>query len=107
MTQVAGTLYCAGQTAIDADGTSSTADMRTQAAQTLHNLEQVIREARYEPRNIVRLNIYTTSSEELFASFDVFTAWVTKHSVQQASTVLEVKSLFETLTVELEVTVVK
>ena len=107
VTQAAGTLYCAGQAAIDADGTSSTADMRTQAVQALHNLEQVIREAGYEPRNIVRLNMYTTSSEELFACFDVFIAWVAKHGMQQASTVFEVKSLFETLTVEVEATVVK
>lgn len=107
VTQAAGTLYCAGQTAIDADGNSSTADMRTQAVQALHNLEQVIREAGYEPRNIVRLNMYTTSSEELFACFDVFIAWVAKHGMQQASTVFEVKSLFETLTVEVEATVVK
>lgn len=105
--QAAGTLYCAGQTAIDADGISSTADMKTQLILALQNLEQVIGEAGYEPRNIVRLNVYTTSSAELFTCFDVFQDWVARHGIKQATTLLEVKSLFETLTIELEATVVK
>jgi len=33
--QVNGTLYCAGQTAINADGLSSDADMETQLAQAI------------------------------------------------------------------------
>lgn len=105
--QATGTLYCSGQTAIDADGQSSTADMKTQLVQTLQNLEQVISEAGYEPKNIVRLNIYTTSSAELFACFNVFQEWVIKHGMKQATTLLEVKSLFETLKIELEATAVK
>lgn len=102
-----GTLYISGQTAIDADGKSSTADMKTQLIQAIENLEKVIKKAGYECENIVRLNNYTTSSEELFTCFDVFQNWITKHNIKQASTLLEVKSLFETLKVELEVTVVK
>ena len=102
-----GTLYCSGQTAIDAAGNSSTADMRTQLLLTLENLEQVVVAAGYELRNIVRLNIYTTSTAELWPCFDVLQAWVARHGMQQATTLLEVKSLFETLTVELEATVVK
>lgn len=107
VTQATGTLYCAGQTATDADGNASTADMRTQLVQTLQNLEQVVREAGYEPRHIVRLNVYTTSSAELFACIDVFQAWVARHGIRQATTLLEVKSLFETLSVEVEATAVK
>ena len=105
--QVAGTLYCSGQAAIDATGQSSTADMKTQLLQALDNLEQVIREAGYECQGIVRLNIYTTSSAELFSCFDIFQDWIAKHGVKQASTLFEVKSLFETLEIELEATVVK
>ena len=101
-----GTLYISGQTAIDEYGKSSTSDMKAQLTQSIENLERVIKEAGYECKNIVRLNIYTTSSEKLFTCFDVFQNWVTKHNIKQASTVLEVKSLFETLKVELEVTVV-
>ena len=107
VTQVAGTLYCSGQTAIDANGKSSTADMKTQLIETLQNMDQVIQKAGYEPKNIVRLNIYTTSTAELMSCFDIFQSWVTKHGMKQATTLLEVKSLFETLKVEVEATVVK
>lgn len=107
VTEQEGTLYISGQTAIDADGKSSSADMKSQLIQTLENLERVIKEAGYECGNIVRLNIYTTSTEELFTCFDIFKNWVSDHGIKQASTVLEVKSLFETLKVELEATVVK
>jgi len=105
--QAAGTLYCSGQAAVNADGQSSTDDMKTQLMQALQNLEQVISEAGYECRGIVRLNILTTSSAELFTCFDVFQDWIAKHGVKQATTLLEVKSLFETLKIELEATVVK
>ena len=99
------TLYISGQTAIDAAGISSTGNMRSQITDTISNLEKVIDEAGYACKNIVRLNIYTTSTDEFFASFDIFQDWVKKHGIEQTSTVLEVKSLFETLKVELEVTV--
>jgi len=102
-----GTLHISGQTAIDADGKSSIGDMRSQLIDTILNLEKVIDEAGYQCHNIVRLNIYTISSDEFFTSFDIFQAWINKHGIKQASTVLEVKSLFETLKIELEVTVVR
>ena len=105
--QSEGTLYISGQTAINADGQASAGDMKSQLIQTIQNLEQVIREAGYDCRNIVRLNIYTISSAELFACFDVFQDWVAKYGIKQASTLFEVNSLFETLKVELEATVVK
>lgn len=102
-----GTLYISGQTAINADGQVSASDMKSQLIQTIQNLEQVIREAGYEIKNIVRLNIYTTSSAELFACFEIFQDWIATHGIQQTTTLLEVKALFETLKVELEATVVK
>lgn len=105
--QVEGTLYCSGQAAVHADGTSSTDDMKAQLMLAIQNLEQVISEAGYECKNIVRLNIYTTSSAELWPHFDIFQNWVAKHAVKQTVTLMEVKSLFETLKVELEATVVK
>jgi len=105
--QVQGTLYCAGQAAVHADGTSSDADMQTQLLLAINNLEQVIHEAGYECRNIVRLNVYTTSHAEFFPVFDLLGEWIAKHEIKQASTVLEVKTLFETLKIELEATVVK
>jgi len=102
-----GTLYISGQTAIDYDGKSSTSDMKSQLIQSIKNLERVIKEAGYECKHIVRLNIYTTSTEELFTCFNIFQNWVSKHGIKQASTVLEVSILFETLKVELEATLVK
>ncbi len=104
---VTGTLYVSGQAAVLPDGQSSTADMKTQLIQAIQNLEQVIREAGYEPRHIVRLNIYTTSTHELWPHFPILQEWIAKHGIKQALTFMEVKSLFETLTVELEATVVK
>lgn len=101
------TLYCSGQAAIDADGRSSTDDMKSQLIQAIRNLEQLIGEAGYECKGIVRLNIYTTSTAELWPHFPVFQDWIAKHGIKQALTLLEVNSLFETLKVELEATVVK
>ncbi|MBW8687998.1 RidA family protein [Chitinophaga rhizophila] len=105
---VTGTLYCSGQAAVDADGKSSTADAKTQLLQAMENLETVISQAGYECKNIVRLTIYTTNAEELLPHFfEIFQPWVEKHGMKQALTFMEVKSLFETLKVELEATVVK
>lgn len=105
--EVSGTLYCAGQAAVHADGRSSTDDMKTQLLLAIQNLEKVITEAGYECKNIVRLNILTTSSEEFFTCFDIFQDWIAKHGIKQATTCYEVPVLFETLKVELEATVVK
>lgn len=102
-----GTLYVSGQTAIDADGVSSTADMKAQLILAMNNLERVIDEAGYECKNIVKLNVYTTSTADLWPHFEILQNWIEKHQMQQALTLLEVISLFESLTVELEAIVVK
>lgn len=103
-----GTLYCSGQVALDANGVPSSAEMRTQLIQTIQNLEQLISESGYECRGIVRLNVFTTSVMEFFTTCgDVYQAFIVKHGIKQATTLLEVKGLFATLTVELEATVVK
>ncbi|SHF14559.1 RidA family protein [Pedobacter caeni] len=107
VTQIQGTLYVSGQTAISPDGQSSTADMKTQLTEAIQNLEQVVGEAGYDCKNIVRLNIYTTSTADLWPHFPILQDWIAKHGMKQATTLLEVKSLFETLTVELEATVVR
>ncbi|SMO36137.1 Enamine deaminase RidA, house cleaning of reactive enamine intermediates, YjgF/YER057c/UK114 family [Chryseobacterium rhizoplanae] len=104
---VESTLYCSGQAAIDPDGTSSDKDMKSQLEQAIANLEEVISTAGYECSGIVRLNIYTTSTEELWPYFSILQEWIAQHKIQQAVTMLEVKGLFETLKVELEATVVK
>ena len=106
--QPAGTLYCSGQVALDANGVPSNADMRSQLIQTIAILEQLIIESRYECKNIVWLNVYTTSTQEFFTTcMDVYVPFIKKNGIEQATTLLEVKGLFATLTVELEATVVK
>ncbi len=106
--QPTATLYCSGQVAIDANGVPSNADMRSQLIQTIANLEHLISEAGYECKNIVRLNVYTLNTNEFFTNcMDVYVPFIMKHGIQQATTLLEVKGLFATLTIELEATVVK
>ncbi|MBT32949.1 MAG: hypothetical protein CMO01_25100 [Thalassobius sp.] len=105
---VEGTLYCSGQVAIDENGVPSNADMRSQLIQTIQNLETLIMESDYECKNIVRLNVYTTSTQDFFSScMDVYIPFLKKYGIEQATTLLEVKGLFATLTVELEATVVR
>ena len=103
-----GTLYCSGQVALDANGVPSNADMRSQLIQTIQNLEQLVSESGYGCKGIVRLNVYTTSTQEFFTTcMDVYVPFIQKHGIKQATTLIEVKGLFATLTVELEATVVK
>lgn len=105
---ITGTLYCSGQVAIDSNGVPSNADIRSQLIQTIQNLEQLISEAGYECKNIVRLNVYTTSSQDFFTTcMDIYVPFIQKYGIKQATTLLEVKGLFATLNVELEATVVK
>ncbi|MEQ7801970.1 RidA family protein [Pedobacter sp. ASV1-7] len=105
---ITGTLYCSGQVAINSNGVPSNADIRSQLIQTIQNLEQLISEAGYECKNIVRLNVYTTSSQDFFTTcMDIYVPFIQKYGIKQATTLLEVKGLFATLNVELEATVVK
>ena len=103
-----GTLYCSGQVAIDAEGRPSSGDMRSQLVQTIQNLEQLISESGYDCAGIVRLNVFTTSTQEFFTTcVDVYQEFTAKYGIRQATTLIEVKGLFAGLTVELEATVVK
>jgi 2-iminobutanoate/2-iminopropanoate deaminase len=103
-----GTLYCSGQVALDANGVPSNGDMRSQLIQTIQNLEHLIKESGYECVGIVRLNVYTTNTNEFFTTcMDVYVPFIQKYGIKQATSLIEVKGLFATLTVELEATVVK
>lgn len=106
--QAEGTLYCSGQVAIDANGVPGTGSMREQFIQTTQNLEQLIGEAGYKCQDIVRLNVFTTSTTEFFTTcVDLYQDWIARHGIKQATTLIEVKGLFATLTIELEATVVR
>ena len=106
--QPTSTLYCSGQVALDAEGRPSTADMRSQLELTIQNLEHLISEAGYACSDIVRLNVYTTSVDEFFQTcMEVYAPWLAKHGIKQATSLLEEKGLFATLTIELEATLAK
>lgn len=96
------TLYISGQTAIDADGFSSTDDFNGQLLLAIANLEEVLSEAGYEHTDIAKITIYTTSFGELGQNFGVLQEWITSNNVKTAITVVEVSKLFETTVVELE-----
>jgi 2-iminobutanoate/2-iminopropanoate deaminase len=103
-----GTLYCSGQAAIDANGVPGTGSMREQLIQTIKNLEELIGKSGYACSGIVRLNVYTTSTQEFFTTcMDVYVPFLQQYGIRQATSLLEVKGLFATLTVELEATVVR
>jgi 2-iminobutanoate/2-iminopropanoate deaminase len=90
---ITGTLYCSGQVAIDANGMPSNEDMRSQLILAIQNLEQLVNEAGYDCKNIVRLNVYTTSTETFFATcMDVYVPFIQKYGIKQATTLLGVKN---------------
>ena len=84
--QPEGTLYCSGQVALDANGVPSSGDMRAQLIQTIANLEQLITESGYECQGIVRLNVYTTNSNEFFSTcMDVYVPFIQKAQHQTSN----------------------
>jgi len=65
-------LVCAGQTAVDAEGTPQHAgDMRGQVTLALDNLEAVLSAASMSRANITRLSIYTTDVDQAMKQFDL------------------------------------
>ena len=102
-----GTLYCAGQTAMDADGKPVGGSMEEQIQLSLQNLEEVILKAGYDPSNIVRLNIYTTSIPDFFSAYPSMVGWMQQRRIVPSSTLLQIEALaFPELKVEIEATVV-
>ncbi len=102
------TIYCSGQTSMDADGSPAhEGDMRAQLRQALDNLEAVLRESDCELSDVVRLNYYTTDVDGFFAEQDVLLARLNEAGCRPASTILEVSRLaLPPLLVELEATAV-
>lgn len=65
-------LVCAGQTAVDADGTPQhPGDMRGQIALALDNLEAVLGSAQMSLANVTFLRIYATDVDEARKNFDL------------------------------------
>ena len=85
------TLYCSGQTAMDAHGKPRhDGDVAAQLALSLDNLEAVLAEAGMTPANLVRLNVYTTDVDLLLPHYGVLVA---RLGTAPATTMLEVTRL--------------
>ncbi|RSD16595.1 RidA family protein [Amycolatopsis eburnea] len=102
------TLYCAGQTAMNADGEPQHAgDLAAQLALSLDNLEAVLGEAGMSLAGLVRLTVYTTDVDLLFQHYGVLAGRLAAAGVAPATTVLGVTRLaIPPLLVELEGTAV-
>jgi len=67
------TLYCSGQTSVDADGKPMhVGDILAQAIQALDNLETVLKAADYRPADVVRLNTFVTDVDALWEVMEDF-----------------------------------
>ena len=103
-----GTLYCAGQAAIDAEGKPVGGNMSEQITCCLNNLQAVIKKAGYHTSDIVRLNFYTTSIPAFFEAYGTVINWMKQHAYTPSSTLLQVAGLaFPELQVEIEATAVQ
>ena len=102
------TLYCAGQTAMSADGKPQHSDdLAAQLALSLDNLEAVLAEAGMSLANLVRLNVYTTDVDRLFEHYGVLASRLGAAGASPSSTLLGVTRLaLPELMVELEGTAV-
>lgn len=102
------TIYCAGQTSVDADGNPvHEGDMAGQISQALDNVEAVLREGGSSLADVVRLNYYTTDVDAFLAAQDVLVARLREAGCRPSATLLGVSRLaFPPLLVELEATAV-
>jgi len=88
------TLYCSGQTAMNADGKPEhDGDPAGQLALSLDNLEAVLGTAGMSLANLVRLNVYTTDVDRLFPHYGVLAARLAAAGVAPATTMLGVTRL--------------
>lgn len=99
-------LICAGQAAVDAQGHPlHPGDMPAQLTQALDNLETVLQAGGCRLADVVRLNIYTTDIDALFATYGVLVQRLTEAGCTPASTLLGVARLaFPENLIELEAT---
>ena len=83
-------------------------DMRAQLAQSLDNLETVLKASGYGLSNVVRLNFYTTDIDAFFEAYDAAMTRLEEARCKPASTLLGVARLaFPELMIEIEATAVK
>ncbi len=102
------TLFCAGQTSVDADGAPQHAgDMAAQISLALDNVERVLEQGGMGLANVVRLNIYTTDVDRFLEHYGVLAARTGAAQVAPPGTLLGIARLgYPELLVELEATAV-
>lgn len=102
-------LYCAGQTSMNDDGQPlHPGDMGAQVRQAMENLETVLKTAGYSLADVVRLQVYTTDVEALFANYGEFVGPLADAGIRPPTTLLGVNRLaFPELMVEIEATAAK
>jgi enamine deaminase RidA (YjgF/YER057c/UK114 family) len=103
------TLFCAGQSSVDADGVGQhPGDMAAQLALTLDNLETVLASGGMTLSDVVRLTIYTTDVDGILPHYGILAGRLAAVSVMPAATLLGVTRLaFPELLVEIEATAVQ
>ena len=102
------TLYCAGQTATDANGAAMhPGDLAAQFKEAWKNLNDALSAAGMTPANIVRLNYYTTDVDTFMAEAGDSMSIVAAAGCQPVSTLLGVTRLYDPgLMIEIEATAV-
>ena len=103
------TLYRAGQTSVDGEGTPMHAgDMSAQVDQAFRNLATVLEASGFTLSDVVRLNYYTTDVDRFFQAHDVVQRHLGQAGSQPAGVLLGVARLaFPGLLVEIEATAAK
>lgn len=88
------TLYCSGQTAMNADGAPEhDGDMAAQLKLSLDNLESVLSGAGMSAANLIRLNVYTTDVDLLLQHYGALASRLGAAGVAPATTMVEVRRL--------------
>lgn len=102
------TLYCSGQTAMNAAGEPQhDGDLAAQLTLALDNLEAVLAGAGMTLSNLVRLNVHTTDVDLLFQHYGILAGRLGAAGVAPTTTMLGVTRLaLPSLLVELEGTAV-
>jgi enamine deaminase RidA (YjgF/YER057c/UK114 family) len=108
VTNYSRTLFCAGQTSVDANGAPLHAgDMSAQLAQAMENLQAVLEQAGFTLGDVVRLNVHTTDVDKTFESYGEVAGRLSAAGCQPAMMLLGVSRLaFPELLVEIEATAV-
>ena len=102
------TLYCSGQAANDADGAPMhPGDMRAQITLALDNLETLLKESKFEFKDIVRLNIFTTDVDKFLENYDAFITRLAEAGCRHTGCLVGVARLaFPEMMIEVEATAV-